>query len=199
MLWDYRTPGIPDELFIRDEQVPITKEEVRAIALSKARLKEGFTVIDIGSGTGSITVEAALQVKDGKVYAIDKDADAIRLTQENVKRFNLTNVEIIHDDALNALNTVPMADAIFIGGSSRHMHEIVRLAYERLRGNGRIVIDTILIESMYDALRALEGLSLNYIDITQVIICKGKRVSMGTMLTSRNPVLVIAAEKAEIK
>lgn len=195
MLWDYRTPGIPDDLFIRDENVPITKEEVRAVAISKARLKEGYTVIDVGSGTGSITVEAALQVRNGKVYAIDKDEDAVKLTQENVRRFNLTNVEVIHDDALSALNRMPMADVVFIGGSSGYMHEIVRLAYDRLKGNGRIVIDTILIESMYEAIEALKDLQLNYIDITQITICKGKRVSMGTMLTSRNPVLVIAAEK----
>ncbi len=195
MLWDYRTPGIPDELFIRDENVPITKEEVRAVAISKARLKEGFTVIDVGSGTGSITVEAALQVRNGKVYAIDKDENAVRLTQENVRRFNLTNVEVIHDDALNALNRMPMADVVFIGGSGGYMHEIVRLAYDRLKDNCRIVIDTILIESMYEAIEALKDLQLNYIDITQITICKGKRVSMGTMLTSRNPVLVIAAEK----
>jgi cobalt-precorrin-6B (C15)-methyltransferase len=198
MLWDYRTPGIPDELFIRDENVPITKEEVRAIAVSKARLKEGFTVIDVGSGSGSITVEAALQVgKNGKVYAIDKDANAVMLTQENVKRFDLSNVEVIHGDAIDVMNSIPdgFADAIFIGGSGGYMYDIVRLAYNKLKSRGRMVIDTIVIESMYEALRALNGLEPSYIEVTQVMVSKGRKVSMGTMLTARNPVLIIVACK----
>ncbi len=198
MLWEYRTPGIPDELFIRDENVPITKEEVRAIAVSKARLKEGFTVIDVGSGSGSITVEAALQVgKNGKVYAIDKDANAVMLTQENVKRFGLSNVEVIHGDAIDVMNSMPngSADVIFIGGSGGYMYDIVRLSYNKLKSRGRMVIDTIVIESMYEALRALNGLELSYIEVIQVMVSKGRKVSMGTMLTARNPVLIIVACK----
>ncbi len=198
MLWNYKTPGIPDELFIRDEKVPITKEEIRAIAISKARLKEGFTVIDIGSGSGSITVEAALQVgKSGKVYAIDKDAVAVMLTQENVRRFDLINVEVIHGDAIDVMSTIPneFADVIFIGGSGGYMHDVVSLAYNKLKNKGRMVIDTIVIESMYEALRALNALMLSYVEVTQVTVSKGKKVSMGTMLTARNPVLIIVAEK----
>ena len=40
-MWEHNTPGIPDELFERVEEVPITKEEVRAIQISKARLSPG--------------------------------------------------------------------------------------------------------------------------------------------------------------
>jgi len=61
-MWNYKTPGIPDEYFERAEKVPITKEEVRTIQLSKARLKPGQTVYDIGCGSGSISVEAAFKL-----------------------------------------------------------------------------------------------------------------------------------------
>ena len=62
-MWKSKTPGIPDEEFERTESVPITKEEVRSIQISKARLSVGQTVLDIGCGSGSITVEAGLQIE----------------------------------------------------------------------------------------------------------------------------------------
>src|SRR3990170_4632028 len=86
-MWNYKTPGIPDEEFERTEEVPITKEEVRAIQISKARLSLGQTVYDIGCGSGSISVEAGLQVESsGKVYAIDFDLKAVELTKKNLKK-----------------------------------------------------------------------------------------------------------------
>lgn len=196
-LWPYRTPGIPDELFARAESVPITKEEVRVIALSKARLREGYKVIDVGSGTGSISIEAAIQVgSSGRVYAIDRDADAIALLWENVRRFNITNIEVIQGDAMDVLASIPEdADVVFIGGAGGKMYDIVKLAYTRLKSKGRIVVDSIMVESMNGALSAIYELGLKDIDVTQVTIAKGKRIEAGTMLIARNPVLIISAER----
>ena len=81
-MWNYKTPGIPDEEFERTEKVPITKEEVRTVQISKARLKPGQIVYDVGCGSGSISVEASLQVEfSGKVLAIDYDQNAVDLTK----------------------------------------------------------------------------------------------------------------------
>ena len=97
-MWNYKTPGIPDSYFERTENVPITKEEVRVVQLSKARLKPGQTVYDIGCGSGSISVEAALQIESsGKIFAIDYDENAIKLTKQNLEKFNLSNVSLILD------------------------------------------------------------------------------------------------------
>ncbi|MEM1959166.1 MAG: precorrin-6Y C5,15-methyltransferase (decarboxylating) subunit CbiT [Candidatus Nitrosocaldus sp.] len=195
-LWPYRTPGIPDDLFVRDESIPITKEEVRVIALSKARLREGYRVIDVGSGTGSISIEAAIQVgSTGRVYAIDRDADAIALLRENVRRFSITNIEIVHGDAMDILPSMPEVDAVFVGGAGGRMYDMVRVACTRLRSKGRIVVDTIMVESMSSALNAMYDLGLEDVDVTQVIVAKGRRISSGTMLIARNPVLIISAEK----
>ena len=77
-MWKFKTPGIPEEEFDRTESVPITKEEIRAIQISKARLSPGQTVLAIGCGSGSITVEAGLQVEsDGQVTGVDLDPNAI--------------------------------------------------------------------------------------------------------------------------
>ena len=86
-MWNYKTPGIPDDAFERSENVPITKEEVRVIQISKARLCPGYTVYDIGCGSGSISIEAAIQVESGKVIAIDYDPNAIELTKKNIEKY----------------------------------------------------------------------------------------------------------------
>lgn len=183
-------------MFERIEPVPITKEEVRVVALSKARLKDGDIVIDIGCGSGSITVEAALQVApNGKVYAIDQDADAVKLTEQNSKKFNVTNLATIHERAQDTLGKLPDADAIFIGGTGGDTYEIVKLAYGKLKNGGRVVIDTILIETMYGSLKAVEELNMKNVDVTQITIAKSRKVSTGTMMLARNPVIIIAAEK----
>jgi len=183
-------------MFERIEPVPITKEEVRVIALSKARLKDGDTVIDIGCGSGSITIEAALQVApNGKVYAVDQDENAIRLAKENAKKFNVTNIEVIHSKAQDAISRLPAADAVFIGGTGGDTYDIIKLAYEKLKSKGRIVIDTILIETMYHSLKAVEELELENVDVTQITIGKSRKVSTGTMMLARNPVIIISAHK----
>jgi len=87
-MWNYKTSGIPDEYFERVEKVPITKEEIRTIQISKARLKPGQIVYDVGCGSGSISVEASLQIESsGKILAIDFDEKAIELTKKMQKNF----------------------------------------------------------------------------------------------------------------
>ena len=95
--WAYKTSGIPDELFNQNDKVPgPTKEEIRVLTISKARLCEGSIVIDVGCGTGGLTVEAALQVAPkGKVYAIDEDQAAIDLTKSNVEKFGVQDNVVI--------------------------------------------------------------------------------------------------------
>ena len=194
MFWNYRTPGIPDELFETDKEVPITKEEIRAIAISKLRLKEGFAAIDIGCGSGSITVELCLQTNSNNVYAIDFNEKAINLTKKNLSKFGVRALTMLAR-AEDVLPTLPKVDAIMIGGSWGNICQILTLAIDRLVNGGRIVIDTILIETMYKALDTLRYSKLNGIDITQATLAKGRQVSTGTMMLARNTVTIISATK----
>ncbi|HYY67533.1 MAG TPA: precorrin-6Y C5,15-methyltransferase (decarboxylating) subunit CbiT, partial [Nitrososphaeraceae archaeon] len=127
MFWNYRTPGIPDELFETDKEVPITKEEIRAIAISKLRLKEGFAAIDIGCGSGSITVEICLQTNGNNVYAIDFNEKAINLTKKNLSKFGVKALTVLAR-AEDVLPTLPKVDAIMIGGSWGNIYQILTLA-----------------------------------------------------------------------
>ena len=195
-MWNYKTPGIPDELFERTEKVPITKEEVRTIQLSKARLTPGQTVFDIGCGSGSISIEAALQIENsGKVFAIDYDSNAIELTKKNIEKFGVSNVSVIFGIAKDKISELGTADAIFIGGTGGDTKEIVELCQDKLKSGGRIVIGIILIETLYSVLHILEKLQFDSVDITQVTISKSRKTTKGTMMLARNPVTIISATK----
>ncbi len=196
-MWDYKTPGIPDEYFERTENVPITKEEVRTIQISKARLKPGQTVYDIGCGSGSISIEAAFQVESsGKVLAIDYDENAIELTKKNIEKFSLSNISVIFGNAKEKISELEEADAIFIGGTGGDTKDIVEISQNKLKSGGRIVIGTILIETLYSVLQILDKLQFESVDITQVTIAKSRKTSTGTMMLARNPVTIISATKS---
>jgi cobalt-precorrin-6B (C15)-methyltransferase len=194
MKWNYITPGIPDELFERSENVPITKEDIRSIVLSKLRLKKNYSVIDIGCGSGSITVEICLQVNSKNVYAIDLDENAIELTKKNLDKFGVS-ANLIYSKAEDILPSLPTVDAIIVGGTKGKTEKIIELCISKLKKNGRLVIDTILIETMHKALRTIKKEKMEEIEITQVIISKGKVVPSGTMLISRNPILILSATR----
>ena len=195
-MWKFKTPGIPDEEFDRAEKVPITKEEVRVIQISKARLKPGQIVYDIGCGSGSISVEAALQIESsGKVLAVDYDENAIELTKKNVQKFGLSNISVIHGNAKEKIQELEEADTIFIGGTGGDTKEIVEISQNKLKSGGRIVIGIILIETLYSVLQVLEKLEFGSVDITQVTISKSRKTSTGTMMLARNPVTIISATK----
>lgn len=196
MEWKYITPGIPDEAFIREEKIPMTKEEIRALVMSKSRLCRGYKFVDIGSGTGSVTVEAALLVgEEGKVYAIEKDEKALELTKKNVERFNLRNVIIIPGEAPEVLNKIKeKVNVVFIGGTD-NLEGTIKRAKELLLPKGRIIIDAILLETVYKALSALEG---DFeVEVTEAIIAKGLKTSKGYAMMARNPIFIIVAEKRD--
>ena len=195
-MWQPRTPGIPDELFERVEDVPITKEEVRVIQISKARLSAGQIVFDVGCGSGSISIEAAHQIGlTGKVYSIDIDPNAVGLTKKNLEKFGISNVSVVLGDAIQKIPELPVADSIFIGGTGGETTEIVKLCESKLKPGGRIVIGTILVETLYSVLNTIEKLQFTSIDIIQVTISKSKKTSTGTMFLARNPVTIISATK----
>ena len=194
-MWKYKTPGIPDEEFERLDDVPITKEEVRVVQISKARLKRGYTVYDIGCGSGSISVEAAIQVESaGKIYAVDFDPKAIDLTKKNLKKFGISNVTTILGNAKEKIPELSQADAIFIGGTGGDTKEILELCYDKIKSGGRIVLGIILIETLFSVLELIKKLNLS-VDITQITISKSRKTTTGTMMLARNPVTIVSLTK----
>ncbi|MBC7130269.1 precorrin-6Y C5,15-methyltransferase (decarboxylating) subunit CbiT [Candidatus Bathyarchaeota archaeon] len=196
-MWNYKSPGIPDEMFIKREGVPgPTKEEIRVITISKARLKEGSYVIDVGCGVGGLTVEAALQVgSSGRVFAVDENEEAVRLTQENVSRFGVQNiVQVIHGRAPEVIANLPMVDAVIIGGS-KSLKKVLETVYGKLKNGGRLVVNAIMLNTCCEALKEIERLGFGEVDVTTAFIAKGRQVPSGVMMMARNPITIIAATK----
>jgi len=198
-IWAYKTAGIPDELFNQNDAVPgPTKEEIRIITICKARLSEGSVVIDVGCGTGGLTVEAALQVGlKGKVYAIDEDQAAIELTRSNVEKFGVQgSIIITRGKAPEALLGLPTADAFLIGGGGVSLRAILQTAFFKLKPNGRVVINAILLETATQSIAELKALGFKDIDIAHISVAKGKQINSGTMMMARNPITIVSASKA---
>jgi cobalt-precorrin-6B (C15)-methyltransferase len=192
-LWEYKSTGIPDELFIRGK-VPMTKAEVRSITLGKLRLKENTVFVDIGAGTGSVSIEVALLCHKGKVYAIEKNLEAINLIKLNREKFKV-NLEVLSGSATEELKKIPMIDRVFVGGTGGELSSILAICQEKLRNNGRIVLNCIAIESLYESLQLLEDFGYKNIEVSLVSIAKSKHVSSYTMFESLNPIYIIAADK----
>lgn len=196
-MWDYKTPGIPDEFFIKREGVPgPTKEEIRVITISKARLKKGAIVADVGCGVGGLTIEAAFQVgSEGRVFAIDENEEAVKVTMENVQRFGVQGiVNVIHGRAPEALLQLPMMDAVLVGGS-KALSQVLEVAHERLKVGGRIVVNAIMLNTCWEALKWIKHLGFSEVDVTTVFVAKGRWIESGVMMIARNPITIIAATK----
>jgi cobalt-precorrin-6B (C15)-methyltransferase len=197
-MWTCKTPGIPDEMFLQSDDVPgPSKEEIRVLTISKAHLSEGSVVVDVGCGTGGLTVEAALQVTPkGKVFAIDEDEKAVELTKANVAKFAVQGtVQVIQGKAPAALLNLPEADAILLGGS-KSLRAVIQFVHQKLKRNGRIVVNAILLETGYTALDEIRKLGFKEVDVIMVFVAKGKAVSSGTMMLARNPITIVSATKA---
>lgn len=147
----YLAPGIPDELFIRG-QVPMTKEEIRTVTLAKGKLFPEAIIYDLGSGTGSIAIEAALLAPKGRVYAYERNPEAVSLIEQNRERFGVTNLAILCKEAPQGLEELPKAHRIFIGGSGGRLWEILGKSLCQLQPMGRIVINAITLETLQTCL-----------------------------------------------
>ena len=185
--------GIPDEEFIRGK-VPMTKSEVRAVCLSKLSLSPTDIAYDIGCGTGSVTIEMAFSAYDGKVFAFDKNEEAIALLEQNCQKFHLDNVEALCGLAPECLKDLPVPDVAFIGGSSGNMDEIVSYLYG-INDKMRFVITAVTLENAMAGLDSLKNVGISG-DIVQVAVSKGRQIGDLHMLMAQNPIFIISGSGA---
>jgi precorrin-6Y C5,15-methyltransferase (decarboxylating) len=152
--------GNPDDTFAqsRPKSGLITQAEVRAIALAQMNIRPDSVVWDIGAGSGSVAIEAAQLATQGCVYAVEKDAEDFGLMRSNAERFGVANLTAIHGRAPEALRELPEPDAIFVGATGRELGPLLADLYQRLRAQGRIVVNVATLETLNEAWSTLKQL-----------------------------------------
>ncbi|MCH8297309.1 MAG: precorrin-6Y C5,15-methyltransferase (decarboxylating) subunit CbiT [Chloroflexi bacterium] len=192
-----RSLGLPDDAFEqrRPDKGQITKREVRAVSLYSLGLRQDSVVWDIGAGTGSVTVEAALISNRGQVYAVERDADSLPLLEANVSRWGSENIHIVAGEAPGVLEGLPSPDSVFVGGSGGNLSAILEHAASRLKPGGTIVVNLAVLDRTQEAYRLLKELGL-MTELTQVTSARGKEMADGAVrLESLNPVFIVSARR----
>ncbi|MBR6635930.1 MAG: precorrin-6y C5,15-methyltransferase (decarboxylating) subunit CbiE, partial [Phascolarctobacterium sp.] len=144
--FEYAVHGLSDELFMRSK-VPMTKQEVRSVSISKLQPKATDLIYDIGAGTGSCSIELALLARKGKVYAFERNPVAVELLGKNKELFAVTNLEIIAGEALENIKKMPAPDCVFVGGSGGDLCKMLDIIYSK-NSACRVVMNAITIETL---------------------------------------------------
>ncbi len=206
-------PGLSDEQFVRGA-VPLTKEEIRCLTLSKLKLEQGNRVLDIGAGSGGLSVECALLLgggeavtersaesaggrggKGGAVWALERDPEAAALIRANLERFCLHNVTVIEGKAPAALQGLGPFDRVIVGGSGGNLEGIIGRSHELLEPGGVVVLNCILVQTLAEALAALEERGFTEVVYIQAAISRSRKMGRGTALQPLNPVFIVSAVK----
>lgn len=185
--------GIPDDMFIRGK-VPMTKEEIRILTLAKLQLCPDSILYDIGAGTGSVSVEAALQLTGGRVYAIERKPEAVRLLYENRKKFHVGNLTVVQGEAPDCLKGLELPTHVFIGGSGGRLTDILNALFQ-IKSSLRIVINAVTLETMTQLQQFLLADPAACADVIQVQIARSKRTGHYHRMDSENPVYLYILEK----
>ena len=182
-----------DTEFIRGN-VPMTKEEIRTIVLNKLELNGTDTLLDIGAGTGSVSIEAAKKLINGKVIAIEQKAEAIELMLKNIVKHKLANLSVIHSKAPEGIENIDKINKFFIGGSGGNLIDILHLISQKANSNSIIVITAIVLDTMIKAYEFFKKNNYNY-ELIQVQVNKLDTEKKVAMLIAQNPIFIITARK----
>ena len=170
----------------------ITKDEIRSVTIHKLRLPQSGVFWDIGSGSGSISIEAARLFPGLKVFAIEKSNEQILNIKKNKIRFEASNIEIIEGVAPDVLKDLPCPDRVFIGGSSGQLEEIILLLTKKMF-SGIAIINATKIETLAEANAEMQKAGFR-VDISQVSVSRSKAVDNGIYLSALNPVFIVKGE-----
>lgn len=189
------THGMADTEFERGD-VPMTKEEVRSVVISKLHLRENAIVYDIGSGTGSIAVEIAARSAGVSVYAIERKANAADLIRRNCLKHHTGNVWVVEGEAPEVLEELPVPTHTFIGGSSGNLTEILNQLY-RKNPCMRVVMTAISLETIAQMQQLAHIQWIHHLQIVQMQVSRTNNIGEYQLMRGENPVFIASFDFKE--
>lgn len=189
-------PYLPETAF--EKRVPklglITKREVRLLSLAALQLTPTSVVWDVGAGSGSVGIEAALIARRGRVYAVEIDAQCVAMIRDNARAHGADNLTVVEGLAPDALLELEAPDAVFIGGSKGSMQKIMELAFSRLSPGGSLVVNAITLENMHEAYAAARGLGVTP-ELSLVQVSRAEPLARYMRFAAQNPIQILSVQK----
>ena len=179
-----------DDAFIRGS-IPMTKECVRHESIIRLGLKEGDLVYDIGGGTGSVTIEAAVQHPSVRVVSFERKPEAVELMRQNLRAKGITNVSVVEADACDVLEGMPAPDCVFIGGSGGKLQQIMKILKEKGK-EFRCVITSVSLETTAEIMEILKTYSVRDERIVQLSVSEICKAGSHHMMRANNPVMIVS-------
>lgn len=191
--FEHTVHGLHDDLFMRSK-VPMTKQEVRAVSISKLMPKATDNIYDIGAGTGSCSIELALQAQAGHVWAFERNPVAVELLGKNKELFNVDNLDIVAGEASEQIQEMPAPDCVFIGGSGGNLCKMLDTIYAK-NPECRIVVNAITVETLIEVVEYYKTRTEYDLEIVNVFAARGKKLGAYNLMMAQNPVYVMTALK----
>lgn len=188
--WDYKSYGIPDNLFSRSK-AGLTREEIRSIIVSKAKIKGNEKVLDVGTGSGSVSIEFARLGCD--VTAVEKDEENFEIARKNIEKFGLQDKIRLISGEMEKVNLSNSFDVLFFGGTD-NLEKSLDNVFEHLKTGGRIIIAAVRLETVVEAIEVLKNQDINP-EVLNICLNKGKDLGGKTALVPSYPVFLIYGEK----
>lgn len=194
-LTPYPLFGIDDDEFASFKKL-FTRQEVRAIALAKLKLQNDLVLWDIGAGSGSVTIEAANLMPNGKLFAIERNAQYAQFLQQNLEKFTVSNVKVVAAEAPQGLDDLPDPDRVFIGGAGGGLEDILDSLDRRLKADGVIVITAVTLDTLTKAVEVLEYYGYA-VEVVCVNVAKTKPLTEYKLFEAQIPVYLITAVRSQ--
>eukprot|EP00831_Metopus_contortus_P009874 TRINITY_DN13813_c0_g1_i1.p2 TRINITY_DN13813_c0_g1~~TRINITY_DN13813_c0_g1_i1.p2 ORF type:complete len:428 (+),score=130.24 TRINITY_DN13813_c0_g1_i1:674-1957(+) len=191
------TLGIPDHFYLHQKNL-ITKLPVRATGLALLNVEPDSTVWDLGAGCGSVSIEASHLARRGRVFAVERNKTRAAMIRENIRRTGAWLVDTVLGTTPEALATLPEPDRIFIGGGlggdANQDNSLLKIASDRLKPRGRMVVHCILLDSLHTAKDHFQSMGWHF-GVTQLQASATDSLAGDLRFKAQNPVFVLWAEK----
>jgi precorrin-6B C5,15-methyltransferase / cobalt-precorrin-6B C5,C15-methyltransferase len=188
-----RIAFLPEDAFARrmPKKGLITKREVRLVSLAALAIRDDSVVWDVGAGSGSVAIEAALLAPEGRIYAIEIDPEGVAICEDNARAHGTDNVRVIAGRAPEALADLEAPDAVFVGGSKGSMTAIIDAALARLRPGGRLVVNAITLENAAETYQAIRARGL-VPEVTLLQVARAEPLAHYLRYEAQNPIQIFA-------